>query len=171
MCKHETDFQGPLGFDTPFRGVYPERVEGLQGTQPALSPERLDYTSSSPKVSKRVDQKPGFWRPISQWYWLPVLFGKPSRKLTSAMKWLKTYEKCQLRLPAHLCSFREGQHPQGSDHPVESRIEIKHDSIRAARFVLTFGQGVAIINNPPIGFGSLPRLPKSGRRSSEKYWP
>jgi hypothetical protein len=41
LSQVKIDFQEPLGFDTPFRGVYPERVEGLQGTQPALPPEHL----------------------------------------------------------------------------------------------------------------------------------
>jgi hypothetical protein len=35
------------------------------------------------------------------------------------MKWLKTYEKCRLRLPAHLCSFREGQLPSKLSQAIE----------------------------------------------------
>jgi hypothetical protein len=41
------------------------------------------------------------------------------------MKWLKTHEKWHLRLPAHLCSFREGQLPSQSSQAVEGVLDAR----------------------------------------------
>ena len=42
--------------DTPFRGVYPERVEGLQATQPALSSEWLPLINSQTTLGAKLDE-------------------------------------------------------------------------------------------------------------------
>jgi hypothetical protein len=45
------------------------------------------------------------------------------------MKWLKTYEKWRLRLPAHLCSFREGQLPSQSFQAVERVLHARQGKL------------------------------------------